>query len=245
MKFKYDLYLVVDDQDPQLQRYKDNYPNNLLIFNKSDRVKMVDTCNTDRNPKTALCARHFIADKAKELGYSYTVMFDDDITGFKYRYVNEEGTFKSQKIEDINSIFDALMDYMDTAETVNLLSFTHSSFYAGGKDGMYSKGLDVMFSQAMIFNLKNFEPRYFRGLEEDFNVTITDISHLHYNVACLCVESPLMNSASSVIQEVRDSNRAIYSYVIYPPCVDLLPNGKRRLKRDNFLPKVISSRFKE
>lgn len=238
------LYIVIDDQDKTGDEYRSNY-DNVITFCKADRLKLVDTCDTNKNPKNALCVRSFIIDEAIRLGYDYAFMLDDDITNFKYRYVNEAGTFKSDKITNLVDIIDELAEFAECSSSINLLSFSHSSFYAGGKDGMYSRGLDIVFSQAMLFKLSSFKSAYFRGLEEDFNITITDIEHLHYNVTSLCVESPAMNSESSVISSIAKGNRAMYSYIIYPPCVDVLANGKRRLHRENFIPKLVGGGYKK
>lgn len=82
----YPYYLVLDDQDKTRHQYIANYgEDKIKVFNKNLIAKQVDHYDNFWNLRTTTHCRNACFDIAKELGYQYFLVLDDDYTSFKLR----------------------------------------------------------------------------------------------------------------------------------------------------------------
>lgn len=122
MGYNGQYYLVLDDQDSTIQQYLDIYPkDNVVIFNKNHYIQTIDSGMCEPVAKFAVFARNAVEDIARELGYKYFMMLDDDIYCFRIRY-EVEGSLKSRRCYGIlDDVFMCCLDYMDTSSIACLM----------------------------------------------------------------------------------------------------------------------------
>ena len=110
------IYLVLDDQDPTIQQYIDNYgEENIIVFNKAKFIAQTDTGLSEPVSKFAVFARNAIESIAQEMGYKYFIMMDDDIYKFRLRQ-DVDGSLKTFPLNGIiDEVFDACFRYVDSA----------------------------------------------------------------------------------------------------------------------------------
>ena len=129
-------YIVIDDTDPQIQQYKRLY-DNLVIFNKKEISKLVDTVDNFHIYGTPLYARRYVWEHAKNNGIDCFIMLDDDYHYFCFKYPYN-GILKELVIQDIDKLFYKFFEL----NLPNLyLSFSQNGDYIGGKhNSLITKG---------------------------------------------------------------------------------------------------------
>ena len=97
-------YIILGNDDPTINEYIDKYGNDkIIVFDKEEQARLVDTCDNFDKRKVILYARNFCFDIAKELGYKYFLQLDDDYTGFEYRY-EEDDKFKVLPVKEFDTL---------------------------------------------------------------------------------------------------------------------------------------------
>jgi len=86
---KYPIFIVVSDDDTQINQYKKNFSeNNLVIYSKREYIGKFDYMdNRIDKLSSAVFPRNAVFDIAKKLGYPFFLVLDDDYGNFEYRYM--------------------------------------------------------------------------------------------------------------------------------------------------------------
>lgn len=121
------VYIVVDDEDRELDTYLKNFPL-VKVFNKK-QIKC-DNYLSKFEPNSALYARCYCEQLAKELNLKYFLVLDDDIKNFYFRG-NLDGHLKAIKVNNFDSIVDVYLDLLDSTN-VGMLGFGNGTSYFGG-----------------------------------------------------------------------------------------------------------------
>lgn len=122
MGYSGQYYLVLDNHDDTAQQYFDRYPkDSILVFDKDKYLQTVDCGMCKPVPKFAVFARNAIEDIARDMGYKYFMMLDDDIYGFRIRY-DVNGVLKSFQCNGvIDDVILHCLEYMDSAPIACLM----------------------------------------------------------------------------------------------------------------------------
>lgn len=132
---KYPYYVVVDDLDPQLEEYKKNFKERLIIFNKEKMKKDMNVDMGDNFNKYLNCViiRNGCFKLAKDMGYDFFVELDDDYSRLAYKIeLGEELKDRRVPNEHFNIILDAYFEFLDTTPT-DAIAFGQAGDYIGGK----------------------------------------------------------------------------------------------------------------
>jgi len=79
------VFILVDNEDNTVDEYLKKYKNIVYIFDKKKYADKVDQYDNLNNLQTTTHARNACFDLAKDLGYEYFLVLDDDYTSFKIR----------------------------------------------------------------------------------------------------------------------------------------------------------------
>ena len=116
------IYVIVDDSDPQLEKYKEHIPEEqLYIFHKPDYYDYYDTCYNKKKIETKLYALGFIDELVNDLNLDYYYIIDDDIKEFQ--------ALKEKVNLNFNEIINFLIDFMDNAKSIDCLGFSPVGVY--------------------------------------------------------------------------------------------------------------------
>lgn len=259
LNYSGDYKIVIDDEDKELELYKEKYGEHLLIFHKEDYMYVDTGYATEHTPKgTPLYAREFITTYAYNNNVGDFLMLDDDICRFKIRVPNwEEGTLTSCSIRDINILLDYLFEFMNKGN-IYCLSPCHNGDFIGGLDSFNEEKL-LNKRMACIFFLFNSQKKFnwYSIWNEDYNSSL-------YNgkIGQLVFKIPQLNYETEKLESHTDSgmgdfykstprfNRAFYRVVLFPSTSVVREYKKEGnfipyTKIDNQLPKIISGRFKK
>lgn len=117
-------FIVADDLDQT--SYEEIYPEHVIRFSKMRYLRETDTADNFGRLTTPVYARNACFEIAKERGYDCFGLFDDDLTAFRYRYVQGK-KLKSKKVERFTDIFEEYCKYVLDA------GFACGGFISGGR----------------------------------------------------------------------------------------------------------------
>lgn len=132
--------IIVDNEDETYDRYVQLYGNHVIQFDKQAESTKFDTMDMpDRDRRTIVYARNTCFDIAAQIGAEWFIELDDDYTEFMYRLPPD---FKGRKIRNIDSVFEAMVQFLEENPAVKTLAMSQGGDWIGGKNcGNAKKGL--------------------------------------------------------------------------------------------------------
>ena len=128
------VYFVLDDEDKTIDEYIKNFgKENVVVFNKRKIADLTDEGNNFDNRRTTTHARNACFDLAKDLGYEYFIVLDDDYYSLGYRYMEGE-----RKINNLDKVFELVLDYYKKIDCKSL-AFSQGGDHIGGFSGIKLK----------------------------------------------------------------------------------------------------------
>lgn len=247
------IYVVVDNQDPMLEKYQERFGDDVLVFDKQIYIDKTDTLETDRKRSSAVYARNFIEDAAKKFNLDVFGMFDDDVLNLRYRWI-ECGKIRSMKVyQGLDDILNYYIEYM-LRSNFQAISFGNVMTFVGGIDGLESRlSKERLTFQIHIRNTKY--PLEWKSIINNDSITELQsikLGNIWLSIPWIVYDSPVMNTLSGGMKSVYDSlssfSRAFYATIAEPSCC--LP----RFRKDKFnigrnnnsaYPMIISGRYKK
>lgn len=253
MNYSGRLYFLVDDRDnTRFDLIKRFGEDRVIVFNKDDYLNEIDFVTNKTYWDTPVFVEHFMYDFAKEQGINYFIRCDDDISEIYYRYP-EGGVLKQRKVKDIDSVFEAMVEFMETAD-LNFLSPAQNAAYIGGVNGNFSKGFDYKYSQMVFCSTKNRVD--WRGFTSSDFLTIFDSSITGKGALrtyLLSITSPKRGENKGGMEKVYKEDSRWYmsnflSVIVHPSSSKISEDDSGEIKgvtEYNYIyPKIISESYK-
>jgi len=245
-----EVFFVVDDMDPQLEKYKENFGEQVLVFNKD--ATGTDIMTNEKEYRSPVFARNKAYEFAKEKGYRYFVAIDDDIEVVIVRY-QDGNSLRGQYITNFDDVFKALREYQESAK-IACLSFANGGQLIGGLQGKYKKG--VSRRAYTVFFLDTEQPMEFKGLLDEDHLTTLYYSRNGYKIFTLMafqMESPPRGKAEGGITDLylerEHKYKQHFNSVIVLPDVVKISNDKQDFNTTNLwgyaFPKIIREEHKK
>ena len=112
-------YIIVGDDDPSLELYKQLYNDNLYIFSKEQIEPLFDTYDNNGSQKCIVYARNYCFILAKQLNLKYFLQFDDDYIELAYRYPLD-GKLKICNIKEFDKIVNICIDFLEDTQALSI-----------------------------------------------------------------------------------------------------------------------------
>ena len=249
------VYLVLDDTDSTIQQYIDNYgTKNLIIFNKQFYIDTVDTGSLPPNYKTILYAKAAVEDIAKQLNLSSFVIADDDISKFRFRYIDEE-VLKSVVINDLDSVFTAYVEYLLTADFIALGPCSNVQLIAGKSVFSYDTITKFRVPYNFVFRKTTAPISWVSSFGEDIITALNygKVGELMWSIPLCQIDlvppgSCKEGGMSDTYKSMSTFKLCEYDYMYHPNSIRLRYNVNRwnaQIIKDNAFPKIISWRYKK
>lgn len=244
------IYIVIDDADPQLDGY--NRISNVLIFHKQDYVEKLDIGMSKENPQLAavLYARAAVEDFAKDMNLDYFVVMDDDIYGFRYRYLKGD-KLCSKPVENFDWLMYNYIEFMKESNSI-CLSFANDGSFIGGASAI-DKILERRSCHTIFLRdtTKEFEWKF--AVNEDYVSSL-----LYANKGVLMFTLPFvqrnisgMNDRKEGMHDLYESTtefqRAFYNVIACPwTCTVAEYKGHNvvRTNKKTAYPKIVSDKYR-
>lgn len=245
------IYLICDDQDSDLDKYKEKYKNKVLVFSKNDYAGKFDKMDNFGNKSCVVYARNAIWDIAKSLGLKYFAVADDDYLAFEYRVTSDLGYY-AKRVKNADDLFSAYLEFIEKSKVDTICFAQGGDFIGGASNTKIKNGFDVSRKMMNFYFFNVDKPIEFKGtINEDLTSSIT-----HGSTGGLILTS-LMNSIvqkqtqlnagglTDIYLEVGTYVKSFYSVIAAPSCVKVSAMGGSSLRLHhevrwkNAVPKII------
>lgn len=248
-------YLVIDDEDEQEGLYQEKYGEQVIQFCKEEAAKKTDVMTPSRKRNAVVFARNECWNIAKQLGLTHFCVLDDDYKNFGIRYLCD-GKLKEAKILEIDSIFDALIEFLDISGAITVCMAQGGDYIGGADGGFFRKGLS---RKAMnVWFMRTDRPFQYMGLtNEDTNmyVTLGGIGKLMFTVTNISVNQIQTQDNPGGLTDIYKQDgtfiKSFYSVMCRPDCVKVAAMGDHYMRMhhnvewDYCVPKIINEKWRK
>ena len=241
--YTWKIYILCSDDDKQLEDYKRIYGDEVLVFNKDEVFKKIDTVDNFFSKWSPIYARNIIWDFVEKLGYRYFIMADDDYNEFAYR-IPAGNVLKYIKIKNCDKIFLKYFEYLDKTPQIEALAFGQWGDYIWWVwNSMCRNPKRKLMNLYFLDTKRRFE---FKGtLNDDVN---TYLYHWNRGKVFLTPQVCMIHQAETQKQwwgitelylEAWTYAKSFYSVIINPTCVKIATVWERHKRIHH---KIISNK---
>lgn len=249
-------YIIIDNEDKQQDLYISKFgKEHVVIFDKLEKSKHVDTCDLQTKRNIVIFARNSCHEIAKKLGLTYFLELDDDYVEFRSR-VEKDGKLSSVFVKDMDSIINATLEFLDTSGATTVAFAQMGDFIGGLSCSMFR---DRLTRKAMnSFFCRTDRPFEFYGrINEDVNayVTLGSRGMLFFTIADIALNQiDTQQSKGGLTGSYLDNGtyvKSFYTVMMNPSSVKIATIGighvrfHHSVNWENCAPKIISSRFRK
>lgn len=255
-RYKGDYKMILGSDDPLLQDYIDTYgKDNIYIFNKEDYM-WVDKQDTFGRLNCVVYARNAVFDIAKELGYKYFIVLDDDYTEIRYRF-EKDGMLSSRYCKDADELFQIMFELLESSPKIKCVALAQTGDYIGGLGSALLSGKTVRkimnswfcsTSKRFIFTgTINEDTTAYTTLGSRGDLFLT-VQHASINQADT---QQLNGGLTDVYLDLGTYVKSFYSVMSCPSAVKINMMGDihyrihHHVNWNNCVPKIISSKYKK
>lgn len=123
------LYFIVDNEDKQVDEYRHNFGERVIVFDKKAMADKCDEGNNFNERRTITMARNACFEIAPTIGVTHFVQLDDDYPQFKFRF--EKELSKNWLIKKINPVFAAFLDFYKSTR-IHSIALSQGGDHIGG-----------------------------------------------------------------------------------------------------------------
>lgn len=253
---KLPIFILIDDEDKTADEYLKKYTSMVYIFNKLKYAKMVDNYDNSENYRTTTHARNACFDLAKELGYEYFLVLDDDYREFKFRIKNglihPKDRFKIKK--DIDTVFLLTLEYYKQTNALSVC-FSQGGDWFGGETNFNKKPKRKAMNS--FFCSVNRRFNFISRLNEDVN-TYMDLGktgNIFLTIPFIQLDQIQTQKTTGGMSEayLKDGTytKSFYTVMNRPDCVKVNKMGRTNLRFHHLtdwsvaVPCIISEKYKK
>lgn len=256
LKTDYDgeVFLIVDDEDPQLEKYKEKFGDKVLTFSKAEIAKEFDIMDNFSDMRAVVYARNATFGIAKMLGVKYFMVLDDDYSGFYYRF-DRGRRFISKKILRMNDVLQAMVNFMKTTN-VKSIAMAQSGDFIGGDNG-FCDSITMRRKCMNTFLCVTDRPFNFIGrINEDVNTYVNGarLGDIFLTIPVVAIQQKATQANTGGLTEIYLALgtyvKSFYTVMVSPSSVKVAPMGDshmrvhHRIKGVNTYPMIIREEHK-
>lgn len=253
-----EIFIICDDEDSTLDRYKELYGKNVIVFNKDNYSKRFDSMDNFQNKKVIVYARNACNDIARSLGLDYFFEYEDDYTGFYFRYI-EGDSLRAQRILNLDLVFSLMIKCLEKTKS-DTLAFAQGGDFIGGSANFKKQAFKRKAMNSFVFkvekNPKN-DITFVGRMNDDVNtyLSLGKTGSLFFQIPLINIVQLMTQSNSGGNTEIyKDFGtyvKSFYSVMIAPYCCKIKMMGtvnKRIHHSINWnlaVPKIIEESYKK
>lgn len=127
-----EIKILIDDEDETEHKYRELYGDDVLVFNKEEWRLKTDVMDTFQRRDVVVFARNAVFQIAREEGFKYICVLDDDYKAFEYRYI-EDNKLKVWRPKKLDAIFESALKFLKTSKAY-CYAFAQAGDLIGGKN---------------------------------------------------------------------------------------------------------------
>lgn len=248
-----DWYIVIDspnDRKPYVEEYGED---RVIYFDKDDTQPELDRGDNFNRRNSILYARYQSFQIARELGYDYFIQLDDDYATFEYRFGANREYGLRDRVEDLDKVFNASIDYMERADLDTICMSQGGDWIGGESAHIANDGTVGTKRKAMNSFICKADKQFdFRGsINEDVNTYSRAQQYgkvfLTHNIVSLEQERTQSNEGG--LTDLYESEgtyiKSFYTVLYSPSSTTLSKMGEatnrihHRINWNNAVPKIV------
>lgn len=254
------LFIVCDNEDKTIDQYRRNHGADMvLVFDKPYYASLVDSCDNFQNRRTTTHARNACFDLARERGFEYFLVLDDDYVNFKFANAQKE-KFQSKEITRISAVFCAMVSLLDCDDRIQSVCFMQQGDMMGGASAPLFRNQMIPFRNRKAMNsffCKTSRRFYFFSrLNEDVNTYLRmgSVGHVFLTIPDIFLQQCATQSGSGGMTDAYLLSgtyvKSFYSAMQFPSFVKVAKtNAMTRLHHwvtwNNAIPKILDDTHKK
>jgi len=146
------IFIVCDNEDKTVDQYRKKYGSDMvLIFDKLYYASLVDSCDNFQDRRTTTHARNACFDLAKEQGFEYFLVLDDDYTSF-CEVIDGAKNTTDTKVSNFYFLAKSIFKFLDTDDRICAVCFMQSGDTIGGMDNFEKFNAQFPFKKRKAMN---------------------------------------------------------------------------------------------
>ena len=203
-----------------------------------------------------LFARNSCHSIAEMLGLKYFLELDDDYVSFRTRYLDEDNVLRTIYVKDMDSIINAMLEFLDTSGATAIAFAQTGDFIGGSGSKVFKERLTRKVMNS--FFCRTDRPFEFMGrINEDVNmyVTLGSRGNLFFTVAQITLDQQTTQQFSGGLTgsylALGTYIKSFYTVINNPSSVKIYVMGGSHKRIHHLIdwnkavPKIISSDFRK
>lgn len=252
------IYLIIDDEDKTINKYKLNFLDQVIVFSKKDYENKFDIMDNFKGNKVIVYARNACYDIARKLKLDYFFEYEDDYTQFQYRYI-EGMSLRGKTIKNLDYIFELMIECLNKTK-VNTFAFAQGGDFIGGANSFANNTFKRKAMNSFIFKVnKNLKDDiiFIGRMNDDVNAYLTygKIGKLFFQISNISlVQLTTQTNEGGNTEAYKKYGtyvKSFYSVICAPSCTKINLMGRinkrlhHKIKWDNAVPVILSENYKK
>lgn len=248
-------YLIIDNEDGTADQYRKKYGDRVIMFDKLDAAKRVDTIDNFEKRNVVVFARNECWRIAERLGVRYFLVLDDDYTSFMYRKI-KGSRFAHVDCKQLDRLFGAMLDFLDVSDAITVAFAQGGDFIGGVQSGTYHrkvlrKAMNTFFCRTdrrfdFVGRINEDVCAYvLENMRGQLLLTITDVMITQTQTQAN------QKGLTDVYLELGTYVKSFYSVICAPSCVKVSMMGDKHKRIhhsvawDHCAPKILNERYRK
>lgn len=252
--YKGDYYIVIDNEDDQIEEYKKRFGDKVVVFDKRKTSEWTDSGDNINKRTAILWARNESFYIAERLGLTHFMMLDDDYTGLQLRF--KKGDKLGHKKADINKAIDVAIKFLDRTNALSV-AFSQGGDWIGGAKSRFIRVPILRKCMNSFICRTDRKYKYYGRMNEDVSTYVREgnLGRLMFTIMPIMIEQKMTQSVKGgMTEEYKESGtyvKTFYSVMYCPSCVKIHYIGvtnKRihhRINWNNAVAKIIDEKYKK
>lgn len=255
------IWILVDNEDEQAERYEANYPGAVIVFDKAEAAKITDAADNSGKRNSVVFARNINWQIAREKGLTHFWQLDDDYQSFGWTVDNRGRYCSSDPFTGrLDDILKACLRFLDDS-SASSVAFVQGGDLVGGAESSFvykaaRGGISRKVMNTFLFRVDRPVP-FLGRMNDDVNMFIVNGNrgNLFVTIPRLRVwQKQTQSSEGGLTEMYRESGtyaKSFYTVMYAPHCVSINAIGTKhkrlhhKIRWNGAVPKIISEDYKK
>lgn len=253
-----DIYIICDDEDKTINKYKENYGNKVIIFSKQKYEGKFDKMDNFDGNKVIVYARNACYDIARSLGLDYFFEYEDDYTQFQFRKIDGE-FLRGYRVRNMDLVLYSMIECLDNTKSCSI-AFAQGGDFIGGAFSLFYNNYKRKAMNTFVFKVnKNPEDDliFIGRMNDDVNTYLSQgkIGKLFFQITDINMVQLITQSNSGGNTEAyKDFGtyvKSFYSVMVEPSCCKIGVMGRidkrihHSIRWKFAVPKILDEKWKK
>ena len=252
------IYIICDDEDKSIHKYKEKYGDKVIVFNKNEYENKFDKMDNFDGNKVIVYARNACYEIARSLELDYFFEYEDDYTQFQFRKVDGD-SLRGFTIKNMDLVLESMIECLENTKSCTI-AFAQGGDFIGGVNSFLNNSYKRKCMNTFIFkvdkNPKN-DLIFVGRMNDDVNTYLSQgkIGKLFFQISDICMVQLITQSNSGgnteVYKEFGTYVKSFYSVIIEPSCCKISMMGRvdkrihHKIKWNYAVPKILDEKWKK